>query len=112
MKIVDRITIAIAILLLSALGGWHTGDLADLRDRLDAQEQAQSSSITAQDLYYELTIGSFTAVHAYGGFKTYGDAEARVTWLKEQGLMSPTQPYFIQVRLLGAPLTVLDAGGR
>ena len=91
---------------------FHRWDVLDLKREVEQQAQANASVATSPDLYYELTIGSFTAVHAYGGFKTYGDAEARVTWLKEQGLMAPTQPYFIQVRILNAPLTVLDAGGR
>ena len=60
-------------------------------------------------LYYELTIGSFTAVHAYGGFATYEDAQARVTWLKANGYMEAQAAYFIQPRHLGDPLVVLDA---
>ena len=67
--------------------------------------------LPATTLYYELTIGSFTAVHAYGGFATYEDAQARVTWLKTNGYMAQGAAYFVQPRHLNDPLVVLDASG-
>ena len=76
--------------------------------------QAQYRDLQAKDAgleYYELTIGSFTAVHAYGGFSSYNLAQERVTWLKREGLMAERQPYFIQPRHLDEPLVVIDAGG-
>ena len=63
-------------------------------------------------LYYELVIGSFTSVHAYGSFSSYDTATARVVWLKGHGYMLEGAPYFIQSRRLDDPLVVIDAGGR
>ena len=72
---------------------------------------APASDVQPGALYYELTIGSFTAVHAYGAFSSYDAAVARVKWLKESGYMLEGAPYFIQPRRLDEPLVVIDAGG-
>ena len=61
-------------------------------------------------LYYELVIGSFTSVHAYGSFSSYDAAADRVVWLKANGYMLEGAPYFIQPRHLDEPLVVIDAG--
>ena len=89
-------------------------DVRELREQvvvLQAQyRDLQDKQVGA--LYFELTIGSFTAVHSYGGFSSYDLAEGRVTWLKANGYMAERQPYFVQPRRLNDPLVVIDAGGR
>ena len=102
-------------LLLLACAPASTGhDVAKLREQV-AVLQAQYRDLQATGagpVYYELTIGSFTAVHAYGAFSSYDTAAARVKWLKENGYMLEGAPYFIQPRRLNDPLVVIDAGGR
>ena len=103
-------------LLLVACAPASTGhDVVELQEQV-AVLQAQYRDLQAKDtaglVYYELTIGSFTAVHAYGAFSSYELALARVAWLRENGYMGATDPYFIQSRRLNDPLTVIDAGGR
>lgn len=63
-------------------------------------------------LYFELAIGSFTSVHAYGAFSSYETATARVAWLKKHKYIGPRDPYFIQPRRLNEPLVMIDAGGK
>ena len=104
--------LAFPLLLLVACA--PASDVRELQEQV-AVLQAQYRDLQAKTpglLYYELTIGSFTSVHAYGAFSSYDTATGRVKWLKENGYMLEGAPYFIQSRRLDDPLVVIDAGGR
>lgn len=77
-----------------------------------AMWQRPDKTVPVPTEYFELTIGSFTSVHAYGGFSSHAGAQERVDWLKANGYMAATQPYFIQPRRLNDTLVLIDAGGR